>query len=518
MGLQETRWTGSGKYTHDDLDFVYYYSGGETHERGVAFALRKDMQSAVKKWWPVNDRIMGIRLCGQQLHITIFVVYAPTNGTGPAARQQTTDFYKCLEAQLEDTCSKDVIVVLGDFNAEVGNDHRTWHDVLGKHGLTRHNENGSSLLNFCQENGLSIMGTHFPHKNQHKITWYSPDGVTSKMIDHVLIGNRFKSCILDVKVDQFSNIGCGSGLHQHRMVMCKLRCRIRKNEQSKMDAPAYDREKLKQHETAESLQSNIRDKYLNLTHESLATDINLEASTLSRCLFNSACDVAKAAPRAKNKHWISDDTLHLVEKKHTCVALVRRMTPDVQTLFLQSILQGWANASSDRQHQTAGNYPFMSLNFCMLNVKLSRLTRLVKKTCRSDRNQWATNEAHELELHANSGNSREVFLRCRKMREKPGRTSNNVKAANGTILNETDLIASRFAEHFDSVLNVEPTAPALNLPQVPENDEDWNALTYAQRALVQEPTQTEIHQATRRLKNHRAPGASMNTAELLKAG
>ena len=53
----------------------------------------------------------------------------------------------------------DRVVVMGDFNARVGNNVGRWSDVKGKHGEEVENDSGRRLLNFCGENDLRIMNT-----------------------------------------------------------------------------------------------------------------------------------------------------------------------------------------------------------------------------------------------------------------------------------------------------------------------------------------------------------------------
>ena len=85
---------------------------------------------------------------------------------------------------------------MGDFNAKVGRDWRTWRGALGKQGYGEENARGERLLSFCLNNNLQIMNTVFQQrKANRKWTWESPDGKTKNMIDNHN-GEQFNKTIL----------------------------------------------------------------------------------------------------------------------------------------------------------------------------------------------------------------------------------------------------------------------------------------------------------------------------------
>jgi len=54
------------------------------------------------------------------------------------------------------------------------------------------------MIRFAISNGLNVRSTTFPHKNIHE-TWYSADSRTANQRDHILISNRFRSAITDIR-------------------------------------------------------------------------------------------------------------------------------------------------------------------------------------------------------------------------------------------------------------------------------------------------------------------------------
>ena len=102
----------------------------------------------------LNLQPLLVRFQGKPLSITVIQVYAPTSNTEEA---EVEWFYEDLQDFLELTPKKDVLFIIGDWNAKVGSQETP--GVTGKFGLGTRNEAGQRLIEFCQENALVIANT-----------------------------------------------------------------------------------------------------------------------------------------------------------------------------------------------------------------------------------------------------------------------------------------------------------------------------------------------------------------------
>ena len=175
--------------------------------------------------------MIPVCLQGKPFNITVIQVYAPTSNSEEA---EVEWFYEDLQDLLELTCIKDVLFIIGDWNAEVGSQetpgcyvtsvmsdslrpHRwqptrlphPWESpgkntgvgchfllqetpgVTGKFGLGMQNEAGQRLMEFCQDNTLVIANTIFQQHKRRLYTWTSPDGHYRNQIDYILCNKEF---------------------------------------------------------------------------------------------------------------------------------------------------------------------------------------------------------------------------------------------------------------------------------------------------------------------------------------
>src|SRR5574337_1125337 len=104
--------------------------------------------------------MISVHFQGKPFNITVIQAYAPSNNTEEAEVER---FNEDLHDLLELTPKKDVLFIIGDWNAKAGSQETP--GVTGKFGLGVQNEAGQRLIEFCQENTLVIANTLF---QQHK--------------------------------------------------------------------------------------------------------------------------------------------------------------------------------------------------------------------------------------------------------------------------------------------------------------------------------------------------------------
>ena len=127
--------------------------------------------------------MISVRFQGKPFNITVIQIYAPTSNAEKAER-----FYEDLQDLLELTPKKDVLFIIGDWNAKEGSQETP--RVTGKFGLGIRNEAGQRLIDFCQENALVIANTLFQQHKRRLYTWTLPDGQHQNQIDYILCSQR----------------------------------------------------------------------------------------------------------------------------------------------------------------------------------------------------------------------------------------------------------------------------------------------------------------------------------------
>ena len=166
--------------------------------------------------------MISVRFQGKPFNITIIQVYALTSN---AEEAEVERFYKDLDDLLELTPKKDVLFIIGDWNAKVRSQEIP--GVTGKFDLGMRNEAGPKLIEFCQENALVIANTLFQQHKRRLYTWTSPDGQHRNQTDYILCSQRWRCSIQSVKTRPGADYGS-----DHQLLIAKFRLKLKKVEKN----------------------------------------------------------------------------------------------------------------------------------------------------------------------------------------------------------------------------------------------------------------------------------------------
>ena len=115
LGISKLKWTRIGEFNSDN-HYIYYCGQESLRRNRVVLIVNKRVRNAVLGCSLRNDRMISVRFQGKPFNITVIQVYAPTSN---AQEAEVERFYEDLQDLLELTPKKDVLFIIGDWNAKV---------------------------------------------------------------------------------------------------------------------------------------------------------------------------------------------------------------------------------------------------------------------------------------------------------------------------------------------------------------------------------------------------------------
>ena len=154
---------------------------------------------------------------GRPFSITVIQVYAPSSNAEGAEVER---FYEDLQDIPKLTPQKDVLFIIGDWNAKVGSQEIP--GVTGKFGLGVQNEAGQRIIEFSKR-------THWSQQTSSSYTWtYTwtlPDGRYRNQIDYTIGSQKWRSSKRSATTRPGAD--CGS---DHELLIAKFRLKLKKGE------------------------------------------------------------------------------------------------------------------------------------------------------------------------------------------------------------------------------------------------------------------------------------------------
>lgn len=213
LGISEMR--RAGESIEEYQDFVLFNKGNIEGQGGVGFLVKKHLKEHIIEFIGINDRtaILNIKVPSFKKTWTIIQAYAPTEQEDEFKHES---FYNNLSQAIISNYSKNIIILMGDFNAQVGIKQCKEEYVLGNFGYGKRSKNGQRLVEFLLEHNLTLLNSIFKKNKSNKWTWISPGGNHRNEIDYIISSHP----------NLFTNTAVISKLNfntDHRMVRASLK-------------------------------------------------------------------------------------------------------------------------------------------------------------------------------------------------------------------------------------------------------------------------------------------------------
>lgn len=310
LGISEMRWPHAGTTKVNNKTVYYSGNNNKNHWNGVGIIVNETIQKSVINFIPYTDRMLLLQLQGHPITVNVIQTYAPT-ADKPEAEIET--FYKDLRELLGYTKKTDITIIMGDFNAKVGQGRVD--EVVGDFGLGVRNERGDKLVEFCQEEQLIVTNTWFKLPPRRLYTWKSPqdnpNNIVRNQIDYILIRKRYRNGVKSVKTYPGADVPS-----DHNLLMAKVQVRLKKVKKPNkkknvpMDALKCNKQRT---QIAERLNNNL--KKIKEKRSRITTH-NIEKTwTEMKNAIKNATERLTNTEERSNKPWMTAHILKLMDER-----------------------------------------------------------------------------------------------------------------------------------------------------------------------------------------------------------
>lgn len=471
--LSETRLPEEDSLTEVGEGYTFFWKGlarNEPRIHGVGFAIKNKVLSSLPEG-PVgiNERIMTWRIpLTKHRHLTLISVYAPTLVSDEVTKDT---FYYALDEVLQNICSSEKIVLMGDFNARVGKNWDLWDGALGRHGTGNMNNNGLRLLSLCAQHDLVLTNTIFQQKDKYKNTWKHPRSGHWHMLDYIIT----KQC----NVNDFTLTRVMRGAEcwtDHRLVraICNFKIRPQFNKQAtrkKLNCVA-----LKHPAKRDLFRAGIAGSLpINSIHsEDPEDDWNNACSTLIK-----TAEETVGLSKRSHADWFddNDENIHMLLNNKRKAHNASLANPQSQVLA-----QRWKKLRAEAQREI-----------------------------REIENRWWVGKAQETQAFADTNNMQGFYNALKSIYGPKTHSISPVQSADGTtLLKEKTDILNRWAEHFQNLLNNQNQFDEQLLDEIPQLP--------TMNSLSQPPEMYELISAIKSLEDNKSCGPDRIPGEILKHG
>lgn len=304
IGISEVRREGE-RMIQTKKGNLFCYIGIDKGQKGVGFIISKEWKEKLISFEGINDRIAVIKMnLGSNNSITIIQVYAPTS---IAEKNIVEKFYSQLGEVMNNqkVNKKNRILIMGDFNSQIGQRKEEEEDIMGPYNYGERNESGWRLIRFCQEYQLEIINTLFKKRKGRMWTWISPNLEYKNQIDYMLTP-------INSKIIKNFDVVKSFGFHSdHRLIKSTIMIEKWRYTIGKRDKLEWNDEEKNKY--SQKLSENLIKNHSNENIEEIQNEIEEAIITTIEEIIK---ERKKESQKTKNKNKIPEETLKLIEKRN----------------------------------------------------------------------------------------------------------------------------------------------------------------------------------------------------------
>jgi len=213
-------------------------------------------------------------------------------------------FYDQLQGELSRVPSSDVICVMGDLNAKVGESNLGDNSsVMGMFGFGRQNQKRNRQVDVCSVNDLFITNTYFRQsKTNQSWAWESPDKKTHNQIDYILVSRRMKGSVQNIR--SFPSADVGS---EHQLVLANLKLKLKRYPKQR-GSLRTNTDKLGDDKILKDYKLRMDERWDSI-HDQNKRSVDKQAFQVTEE------EVLGCKKRGEKAAWLSSETCHIAEQR-----------------------------------------------------------------------------------------------------------------------------------------------------------------------------------------------------------
>lgn len=462
LAIQETK---QGNNDVVDLDgYTFFKSSGNDRRLGVGFMVGEKMRTKVIGFKPISDRMCTLRLKGGHRKITIINVHAPTEEQNIEVKEC---YYETLDKICDGVSKHDCKLVMGDWNAKVGQEE-IYQPTIGKYSLhDQSNENGRFMIDFAMGRDMKIKSTCYEHRNIHKGTWMSPDGRNVNQIDHILVERRDEYYIQDIRSYRGADADSDHFMVRMKMKQINLMIAEKKMESMKKKSKRIQLRNIQEQiKYAEEMEKTLVTTGKHIGKDAILTVIQ---ESINKVVKNQSKECVKT-----RKEWYDKQCEDEIKKR---------------------------GAARERMLRTKSEEH---------RKKYEEQRKRCKKIIREKKREYNIQKLVEIEEKYRNREIRNFYQGVKKVKKGYQPRTTFCKDKDGNLVGTKEKITERWAEYFQELLSTQ---------QINSENRYVEQIYREEENLSNEvPKEEEILEVIRGLKNNRSAGEDGNQAEMIKYG